>query len=261
VPRRAFDERTLNGEFIRHELARLWRISGIPAMFPRGGNREAIHYMSAGMSPVRPRILQRGGKRDRRGRVSDSLTDKQVRRIWAAIEAAYRAGLPFTRFVTIHWEKQGVPHGQGGDATSAFLDKLRRAMTKRGLPYAAIWVREDSGWNGKGDHAHILLHVTRYRGYTRDTLRWIKTISGKPYRSGTILTHSIGRSLKASQTSPEAFLADLRGVARYVTKGAPQATAEALGLPAWGKGGRVIGQRIGMSKNLERLVSGRAVSK
>jgi hypothetical protein len=193
--------------------------------------------------------------------VSDGLTDREVRRIWTAIEAAYQAGLTLTRFVTIHWEKQGVPHGEGGQATSALLDRICRAMAKRKRPYAAIWTRENSGWQGNGDHVHILLHVSTYPRFAQATRRWIKTISGQRYRKGTIQTRTIGRSLKASQTAPEAFLADLQGVTAYVAKGALQATAEALGLTEWGKGGRVIGQRMGMSKNLSRMISAKPVAK
>lgn len=169
--------------------------------------------------------------------------------------------MPLTRFVTIHWERQGVPHGKGGQATSALLDKMRRAMAKRGLPFAYVWSRENSGHGGNGDHVHILVHIRPYEGWTQAARRWMVAISGQPYRKGAILTKTVGRSLKASQTTPEAFLANLMDVAAYVTKGASQATLDALGSPFKGKSGRVIGQRYRISRNLERLVPDCPVSR
>lgn len=217
--------------------------------------------MSVGPPPSRGRIFARGGKRDRRNRSSDYLNRHEAERLVLAIKAAASAGLPLQRFTTIHWERAGLGHGRGGEATSALVERLGRSIRKRGGAFAAVWTRENEGFGGKGDHAHLLLHYRTYPGLPQAMQRWIADIAGQPYRGGALKTRTIGGALDAHRTTLEHYNANLAELTAYVLKGVSPGTADALGLVRCEKGGTVTGKRSGMTRNLSRLVRGNAKPK
>lgn len=170
-----------------------------------------------------------------------------------AIIAAQVIGLPLNRFITVHWERAGLTGQDAAHATNRFLKLARDNLTSKGFPFASIWVREnDEGDRSKGDHAHILAHVPKGQSLGRWQRGWIKNITGKPYRKSVILTRTIARHSEAAEHAPNHYQLNLSILAEYILKGASHDAALALKLPSWRLGGKVEGQRMGMSKNLSR---------
>jgi len=217
--------------------------------------------MSVGAFNERLRILKRGGARPRAERVSYRLTDKQCRDLIAAIAVSGNINVPLNRFITIHWEKAGLVGKDAAGATAQYLKYVRDWLYKQGLPFAYVWIREnDYGDGSKGDHVHILAHVPAHCSVGHLQRRWLRAITGNAYIKGTIFTRTIGGHLEASTVSPEHYHINLIAVARYALKGGSKGISEALGLGRWDDGGRVIGTRTGMSKNLSRAVRDGIVS-
>ena len=67
--------------------------------------------------------------------------------------------------------------------------------------------------------------------------RWLRRVTGQPYRKAVIRTARIGRTLRAFRTAPEAYQANLAVVVGYVLKGASREAAKALGLERLEDGG------------------------
>ena len=210
---------------------------------------------------MRARVFQRGGARPRRSKVSKALAIEEVRKTGVAIHTAYLLDIPLNRFITIHWERAGVAEIDAAKATSAFLKYARDYLTSKGLPFAYVWVREsDEGDGSKGHHVHILAHLPKGQSLGRMQRRWIKAITAKPYRKKVILTRPIARHSEAAQNTPRLYLLNLAILRDYCLKGASFDSAKAFSLPSWRLGGQVIGQRIGMSRNLSRAIRGRSIA-
>lgn len=215
-----------------------------------------------GKAHARARIFQRGGARERRGKLTTLLSERDADLIEAAVIAAFQAGVPFNRFLTIHWGKGGLMPHEGADATHAFAKCARDWLRRRGCRPLYLWVREnDHGDASKGDHVHMFWHLPAGVSLHPMQLRWIKRITGRPYVKGTILTKVIAAHSKAAWRSPLQYLIDLRTVTDYVMKGAPDASSGPYRAREWGEGGRVIGQRFGMSRELSRIVRPHSIAK
>lgn len=191
-----------------------------------------------------------GGARNSASRTSDALTVKQTAEIVAAAQFAARTGLPFNRHMTIHWEAAGVPDCRAAAATAAFLALARDWLRKRGAPFAWVWVRENG--DGKGSHVHILLHCRPElaRDFAAMQRRWLRRVTGNPYRARIIRTARIGGTLGAAQTAPAVYAENLGAVVAYLLKGASPAAARELGLHRLEAGGRIIGKRAATSQNI-----------
>lgn len=212
-------------------------------------------YKSVVPSNGKPRIFRRGGARRRAGKVSEVLSADQIRRLAQAMLTAAMIGMPLNRFITIHWERAGISEAKAAWATGQFLKYARDWLAQLGLTFAYVWIREnDDGDGRKGDHVHILAHVPDGQSMGRLQRGWIKRITGGSYRQGVVRTARVAGTANAFYSAPEHYHANLRAVAEYVLKGGHGATATALGLGRWGEGGRVFGQRCGMSRNLSRAV-------
>ena len=191
-----------------------------------------------------------GGARNRADRTSDFLSLIQAAGIIRAAHNARAIGLPFNRHLTIHWERADVPDDRQAAATGAFLTLGRDWLRKRGARFAWSFVRESG--DGKGGHAHILMHVPPDLAvdFGRRQRSWIKRVTGRRYRTGTIRTARIGGTLRAAWTAPAVYDVNLGVVVAYLLKGASRAAGEALGVPRLEPGGSVIGKRAGWSENL-----------
>lgn len=206
-------------------------------------------------SAAKPRVFKRGGARTRAANASAELTEKQVATLIAGICRAVPIGLPLNRFITIHWQRAGVPAREAARATARILKYVRDWLARQGLPFAYVWVREnDDGDGSKGDHVHILAHVPDGRSLGRLQRRWLCRITGQSYRQGVIRTRRVGGTADAARTAPEHYRANLGTVGAYVLKGGSEAATGAHGLWRWGDGGHVVGQRSGISRNLSRPV-------
>lgn len=190
------------------------------------------------------------------------LGAQEAARLEAAALAAFQIGLPLGRFITIHWQRAGLSPNEGAAATRAFIKLARNWLEARGKRYAYVWVREnDYGDGKKGDHVHMLWHVPDGISFRRHQLGWIKRITGQAYRSGAIMTKTVGGHAAAPRVAPEHYLENLATVTAYALKGAPDASSGPNRAREWGEGGRVIGQRSGMSRNLSRIVRPHSVSR
>ena len=217
-------------------------------------------YMSVVPSNAKPRIFRHGGNRDRAGRVTCALSAKDVENLTLAMKAAYAIGLPLNRFVTVHWERAGIAPRKAAWATGQFLKYTRDWLASKGLPFANVWIREnDDGDGSKGDHVHIALHIPKGITIGHRQQRWLRAITGKPYCKGVIKTGRVGGTANAATASPEHYQDNLAYIAGYVLKGASKGDLGAFSIGRWGEGGRVVGQRCGMSKNLSRLIRQRPI--
>ena len=212
-----------------------------------------IDITSSGATSDGKPALTWGGARNRGDRTSEGLTLKQANGIIEAAQFAGAIGLPLNRHMTVHWEHAGVTDSRAAKAIGAFLTLARDWLRKQGERFASIWVRENG--DGKGSHAHILMHVRpeMARAFTGNQRRWIRHVSGNPYRAGTIHTARIGGTLRAASSAPDHYAANLWAVVSYIAKSAAPAAIALLSLTKPHEpGGQVIGKRCGWSQNIGR---------
>lgn len=192
-----------------------------------------------------------GGARLRADRTSVHLASHHARALMLAALAAERIGEPFTRMVTVHWEKLGIADHQAAKATGRLIKLASDWARRRGGRVLWAWVRENG--IGKGSHAHILLACPTPLLIGRMWRRWLRTITGQPYRAGAIDTQRIGGSLSAAASGPAAYHLHLFKAVAYVCKGVLSEDAASLGLPRTEDGGRVIGKRSAVCQPLLKL--------
>jgi len=242
------------------------------AKLPFGTSLAIVDIATSGVSDF-PQTW--GGRRNSASRTSSSISLDQAAQIIEAAQFAAAIGLPFNRHVTIHWEQAGIPDSEAAKATGRFLKLAGDWIAKRGGRIAWAWVRENG--DGKGSHVHILLHLqankitakNRKLPATDNTARkqrarlgnmprrWLRSITGKPYRAGTIKTQRIGGTAEAAQTAPAAYQENLAAVVGYILKGACPAAVRALGLMRLEAGGTIIGKRAATSQNTGRAARAR----
>lgn len=216
----------------------------------RTGTPHAINYLTLGVGPHLPCTTGRGGARNHGGRVSHALTMAQIANLRAAERHAARIGLPFTRMLTIHWEAAGMPLSGMAKATGRFIDLLTRWLARHGHRTAWLWVHENG--QHKGGHCHMLAHVPAgcVKDLTGKSKRWLRTITGNPYRARVILSKPIGGRLGLEAGNPELHAINLAAALAYLCKGASHEAASQFGLERLEPGGRVIGKRCGTSQNI-----------
>lgn len=162
--------------------------------------------------------------------------------------AAADLGQPFTRMVTVHWERAGIPDHLAAKATGKLLKLASDWARRHGERILWAWVREND--RGKGSHVHMLLACPVHLPIGRMWRRWVRSITGRSYRAGTILTKRVGGSLALPRTNPRSFRQHLwKGVA-YVCKGVRPDDAPGLGIGYVETGGRVIGKRSAVCQAL-----------
>ena len=169
----------------------------------------------------------------------------------AATTFAAGIGLAFNILLTIHFEAGGIDDGQAGAALRAFLKSAGGWTAKRSARLAWAFVREHG--EGKGSHAHILLHVppALRPAFTRRQRQWLQR-AGVNLAKGVILSRRIGGTLRAYQQSPDSYFPNLGEALGYCLKGADATAAKAVGLTRLESGGRIIGKRCGTSQNIGR---------
>ena len=202
------------------------------------------------VSKAGPGKSKRGGPRNRASRETDSLSPAQVANLIAAAAHALAIGLPFTRFITVHWESAGITLADMAGATGRFLDLMTKALARHGARTAWLWVHENG--EGKGGHVHILTHVPAGLApiVSRLQRRWLRSITGQPYRARMIHSKPIGGRLGLESGNPDLHAVNLSAVLDYVIKGADPIAARQFGLSRLEPGGRVIGKRCGTSQNI-----------
>lgn len=217
----------------------------------RSGTVHAINYLRLGVAPDSPRKRQkRGGARNFASNETDSLSVAHVGKLIAATGHANAIGLPFNRFITIHWQAAGVAPSGVVKATGRYFDLLTKLIARHGASTALIWVQEAG--RGKGNHVHILAHVPaslvkRISGMNR---KWLRSITGNPYRKRVIKSVPIGGRLNIENSDSELYLVNQDAALAYVLKGAETNAAKRYGLTRLEAGGVCVGKRCGMSQNI-----------
>ena len=227
---------------------------GKPAVSVTGTVVALISTHSSGAAyPGQAGVGTWGGARNRADRVSFALTRAQVENTIDAAWFAFAAGVPFNRHITVHWQHAGIPDEGAAAATGGLIKLMSQFLQKRGERFAYVWVREnDEGDGQKGSHVHILAYVrpTVAAAFTAMQRRWLRRITGKPYRAGTIHTARIGGTVRAATAAPEVYRVNLVKIVAYVVKGAAADLGAELGLERCGEGGRVTGKRASRSQLL-----------
>lgn len=219
--------------------------------FAETGTAPAINYAKLGVPANLPCSSGRGGARNSASRESDALTNAQIANLSSAERHAAAIGLPFNRMVTIHWNAAGVPLVGMAKATGRFLDLISKTIVRHDKRTAWLWVHENG--DHKGWHCHLLVHVPadlvmRVAGLQK---RWLRTITGKPYRASVICSKPIGGRLGLEVGNPELHAINLAVAFGYLCKGAPQSILDRHGIDRQHEaGGRIIGKRCGTSQNL-----------
>lgn len=207
----------------------------------------------AGTSNAKPSSPGRGGARNRADRVSLALSLRQAHAIIAAGQRAMATDRAFNRHVTIHWERAGIPDAGAAKATGDIIKLASDWVRRCSHPLLWCWVRENDAGNGsKGSHVHILLWCHPTMAIGRMWRRWIKRVSGRPYRAGTFKCRSVGGSLTTASGNPAVYAANLEAVTAYICKGIDPRHASTLGLTRSGEGGRVTGKRSAVCQALTR---------
>lgn len=223
-------------------------------LFLEIGTAVAINNLPNGVAVVSTTSHRRGGARNRADRQSDALTAAQVCNLVAAERHARQIGLPFTRMITIHWQTAGLRLEDMVKATGRFIDLMTKALARHGSKTAWLFVHENAAGNGheKGGHVHLLAHIPAdlVPVIKKLQMRWLRRITGRPYRSKVILSRPIGGRLGLETTNPELYLVNAPQALAYLLKGAAPEVASQFGLLRQKTGGRVLGKRVGTSQNI-----------
>lgn len=218
------------------------------------GTAVAIINPTNGVAVVSTTSHSRGGARNRADRQSDALTAVQVCNLVAAERHARQIGLPFTRTITIHWQAAGLRLEDMVKATGRFIDLMTKALARHGSKTAWLFVHENAAGNGqeKGGHVHLLAHIPAdlVSVIKKLQMRWLRRITGRPYRSKVILSRPIGGRLGLETTNPELYLANAQQALAYLLKGATPEVASQFSLLRQKAGGRVLGKRVGTSQTI-----------
>lgn len=216
-------------------------LSGDCAAGLGAGTALAFIKILIGCGPI-PSLFPHGGARNSASRTSEALTLADAEKLLAATQRAIARGRPFNRFLTVHWEAMGLTDREAMAATTAFLKYLRELL-KGDTAY--VWTRENG--DGKGSHLHVLAYFPESRKWNGwIARRWVERITGNPYVQGAFLSEPIAG---ARQPDSALYVENLQTVLAYVLKGASPDAAASLGIDHE-FGGRIIGKRCGMSRNI-----------
>lgn len=216
----------------------------------RDGTALAIIYPTLGVAAHSGNRTVRGGARNHADRASYELSVAHVGNLIDAARHADAIGLPLNRMITIHWEAAGAPLEAIARATGRFIDLMTKALARHGSKTAWLWVHE--GGEREGMHCHLLAHVPANLVPVMRALqmRWLRIITGEPYKSGVIDSRPIGRRLGIETSNPSFYIVNRDSLLAYVLKGASQEAASRYGLTRLKPGGYVIGKRCGTSQNI-----------
>lgn len=225
------------------------RVPGALSRLPTPFETSPVPHLGE-VSKTFTRDKERGGAHNLASRESHQITVAQVANLIAAARHAFNVGLPLNRFTTIHWEGAGVPLASMAKATGHFIDLMSKALARHGTSTAWLWVHENG--EGKGGHCHMLAHVPADLTpiVTGLQKRWLRRVTGRPYRAGIINSKPIGGRLGLEIGNPSLHAHNLDAVLVYLLKGASDDAANQFALHRHDPGGRIIGKRCGTSQNI-----------
>jgi len=181
-----------------------------------------------------------------------------VRNITAAAAFTAQQDRPLNRHTTIHFDKCGIADPVA--ALRGFTKLARDWLAIKGAVFSYVWVRESG--HGKGEHAHLLMHVTPHlvAAFARRERGWRKLIGAQRAR-GAFRSTAVGRSYRHAEVGiqyGEHYADHLREIIGYLVKGAEPRAVKALQLSRVQPGGELWGKRTGMSENINRTARARA---
>lgn len=147
--------------------------------------------------------------------------------------AAWAAGRPMNRYITIAWGKSGVVAKDSVQATGQFVKRARDWLGGHGCAMPWCWVQEYG--DTFGQHCHLLLHVDPAIDelFRPMPLRWVKAILPGPYVAQTLQCQKLAAARSADR-QPEAYHAQIMGKLHYMLKTASEALEAPLGMVGWG---------------------------
>lgn len=195
----------------------------------------------------RPKLLKRGGARNRRNRASWNLKEADCCKLIGASEAAFVANMPLNRFVTIGWGLSKIEACESVAATGEFIKRAREWLGRHGYSMPWVWVQENG--TKYGQHCHILLHVDQAMDdlFGPMPLRWVKAILPNGYVAKTLQSQKLS-AVRSARFCPLAYKAQLEGKLHYMMKTAPVTLEGRLGMRGkghkeWGQSCIVYGKR------------------
>jgi hypothetical protein len=85
---------------------------------------------------------------------------EQTINLKSAVDFAKTVGLPLVAHLTIHWVGTDAGDDAEGELFAEVRETFSRWLRYRGVPFAAIWVREKkSGGMAEVEHSHLLFHL------------------------------------------------------------------------------------------------------
>lgn len=95
-------------------------------------------------------------------RITSHIKPRQARELLEAAEYAKSIGLPLEVHASIHWALTDAGDDPKGKFGVRVREGLSKCLKRRGIPFAAIWVRERaSGGQAEVEHLHLLFHLPR----------------------------------------------------------------------------------------------------
>jgi hypothetical protein len=213
----------------------IWRLPELARLLP---NKNSISGM---VFDANPTASNWGGARNKG--ISTVLSLSKARTIIALASKADEKGLSLNRHVTVHWGALGLSDHDAAWASGRLIKLATDWLRTQGVAPMWLWVREnDNGDGSKGPHVHILLHCPHSVHIGRMWRRWLRNITGKPYRRRGVHTARIGGTVNCYQTAPALYQLNLANVLAYICKGVAPADALTLGI-VHTPGGTIIGKR------------------
>jgi hypothetical protein len=191
---------------------------------------------------------KRGGARNYRGRISYELTKRHCLDLINAAIMAQCIGLPFNRWITIAWGRNGIDPRDNRRLTGLFLKKAGEWMRRRDRKL--VWAYVQEGSDRFGPHVHMLLHVPGDLDddWRHAPKRWVKLVLGMRPVRGTYKSEILATGANEA-SDPATYQTVLTGKVHYMLKAAPKALERELdmierGHKPWGQRCLVHGPRL-----------------
>lgn len=174
-------------------------------------------------------------------RVSSYIQYPEALGLLEARRRSEELGMPLNCWITLHLESVGIAPNLASLHFRQGLSRLQKYHKRQGLPFCALWVLESK--NIVGVHAHVLVHrprtlETAYRDYRKRLLECFRITNKK----GSLRVEKVG-GYPSRETNIE------RAVF-YMLKGLRPEAAMLLGYNRIEFQGKVVGKRVGWTRNL-----------
>jgi hypothetical protein len=101
----------------------------------------------------------KSGERQRTSRYRQIALEQTIN-LKSAVDFAKSIGLPLVAHCIIHWVGTAAGDDADGELFAEVRETFSRWLRYRGVPFAAIWVREKkAGGMAEVEHAHLVFHV------------------------------------------------------------------------------------------------------